>query len=385
MLLRRLLPPAAVLVAAAALPSPAAAAVEHVYTAKMTVTTQYDNVQSERTATSSRSAQTTLSTTFTTDVSPLIFRNGRLWLPMGNMPVTERTTGSAESIYRDDWRHHDSNCDAVPEPNPSGRSYVEADLISPLDGSERLVMRVTDSLSVDWDCSESGSFASYPQGGFSIDAPMGEGGMDVTFDLPQEAIGKGQIIQLIDGPPAAAGDFCPDLDESSTHCSFSWTGQLELRKIETRTVPDWTAPTDDGDDLIAPLVPQPAPPKPTPAPRPHTPPTDDGDDLIAPLVPASKASVKGAKVSFRAGCTSGCAGTAVLTAGGGAGARAAAKRRPLATLRFRVPAGAPRTVTLKLPAKARKALRRAKRGTLAVTLRPKAGAAVRTTLPLRVR
>ena len=95
----------------------------------------------------------------------------------------------------------------------------------------------------------------------------------------------------------------------------------------------------------------------------------------------AKLDAKGSTVSFRAGCATGCTGTAVLTT---PAARAAAKRKPLATLRFRVAPGKARTVKLKLPRKARAAPRRAKRGTLAVTLKPKSGAAVRSKLALRL-
>ena len=376
-MLPRLLPLAPMLVLAAALPSPAAAAVEHEYVAHIDVTSTHKHVQSENTPEKNRNAMTSLSTRFVVD-APLTFRNGQMTYPQGRVPVTETTNGTAESIYHDDWRDGFSNCTALTRSNPTGHAAIEQDLIAPLDGSEALNVRVTDGLTVEWDCSRISQQATFGDGGFHIDDELGYGAMDVKFSLPKESIGMGKIIQLISGPPAPAAGFCPDENETTTSCSLRWEGQMTLTKVATRTVPDWPAggePIDEGDDLIAPLVP----------PKSSTPSIDEGDDLIAPLVPPSKASVdaKGRTVSFRAGCSGGCTGTAVLTAG--AGARAAAMRKPVATLRFKVPAGRVRTVRLTLPRKARSALRRAGRGTLAVTLKPKSGAAKRTKLALRLK
>src|SRR5215207_314722 len=140
-MLLRLLPITPVLLLAAALPAPAAAAVEHQYTAHIDVTSTYKNVQSEQTTTKSRNAITSLSTRFEVD-APLTFRNGQMTYPRGRVPVTETTTGTAESIYHDDWRDGFSNCTALTRSNPSGHAAIEQDLIAPLDGSEALNVRV---------------------------------------------------------------------------------------------------------------------------------------------------------------------------------------------------------------------------------------------------
>jgi hypothetical protein len=94
-------------------------------------------------------------------------------------------------------------------------------------------------------------------------------------------------------------------------------------------------------------------------------------------------------VELELGCSNGCNGTAVITPGSGGGARpravAAAARRPVARIRFKVKAGPARTIRLKVSAKARRALKRAGGGRITITLKPKSGPAARTTLKLTLR
>ncbi|CAA9531559.1 MAG: hypothetical protein AVDCRST_MAG30-3829 [uncultured Solirubrobacteraceae bacterium] len=205
-----------------------------------------------------------------------------------------------------------------------------------------------------------------------------------VFDLPAEAIGAGRITQFVKPQsdqlmPAQ----CPAYSQApGERCSarLDWAGSIIFTKI-----PD---DPEEPTSLVTPTAPDrfDAPPKPpAPVKPPVKPPFDDGDDLIAPLVlpPKTKVDASGRTVTFKAGCTAGCTGTATVTAGAsGKGASASARRKALATLRFKVLAGKPRAIRLRLPAAARRHLLRHRRATLAVTLRPKGGAAQKKTLPI---
>ena len=81
-------------------------------------------------------------------------------------------------------------------------------------------------------------------------------------------------------------------------------------------------------------------------------------------------------IAFKAGCSSGCAGSAKLSWSGGPRSAAAT------VLRFRIAAGKPRTVKLRVPSKVRRKLSGARAASLALTLKPKSGASVRKKLAL---
>jgi hypothetical protein len=297
----------------------------------------------------------------------VVFRDGRL-ADKAEVDNAMTITGTTKIINVSDDGTTTAQCTAS-SAAASGRSTLMPDLLTPLDGSEALVIRATDDIAPAWECT--GELTLGP-GGFdtsSILGDPGDGPMDAQFTLPPEAIGQGKVIQLVSGAPDTADQRCPGWDERTVECTGGWEGQLTFTRVGSDAAP---APVID-DDLLAPLVP-PAPP---------SPPQITVDDL-APLVPPAKArlSRSGKTVSFSAGCSAGCRGTAALTVGP-AGGRAAAAARTVARLRFKLAPGAPRTVTLRLPARARKALRRARRGTLAVTLRPPAGAARTVKLALK--
>jgi hypothetical protein len=182
------------------------------------------------------------------------------------------------------------------------------------------------------------------------------------FELPREAIGSGRIVQFV--KPQAGQTIparCPGYSQATGEkctAAMQWSGSITFTKI-------------DDASPVAPLVPPPAQPT-----------RFDGpaavEDLLAPLVPLKAKVGKGAKtVSFTASCPSGCTGTAAVSAVGRARAAKARKK-----LRFKVAAGAPRTVRLRLPAAVRRKLRGARRARLAVTMRAPGAAPKRTTLTL---
>ena len=214
------------------------------------------------------------------------------------------------------------------------------------------------------------------------ESPSEFGEFEQVFDLPAEAIGSGRITQFVKPQSDQLMPVqCPAYSQApGERCSarLEWAGSIIFTKL-----PD---DPEEPASLVTPTAPDrfDGPPKPPAPPKPPVP-FDDGDDLIAPLVlpPKTKVDASGRTVTFKAGCAAGCTGTATVTAGAaGKGASASARRKALATLRFKVPAGTPRAIRLKLPAAARRHLLRHRRATLAVTLRPKGGAAQRKTLSI---
>ena len=82
--------------------------------------------------------------------------------------------------------YSNSACMTLTRSNPSGYAFFEQDLLAPLDGSERLNVRVTDALDVEWECTVQDAFASFADGTFQLDEPVGRGAMDTTFHLPKD-------------------------------------------------------------------------------------------------------------------------------------------------------------------------------------------------------
>jgi hypothetical protein len=147
-------------------------------------------------------------------------------------------------------------------------------------------------------------------------------------------------------------------------CTGGWSGQLTLTRF--RGGPSSPPPAESP-------APRPAPAPAPPATRaPGEPTSAELEDLLVPLVVPSRARLSdtASTMSFTAGCATGCPGTATVTVRG----------RRVAALRFRVPAGPARTVRLRLPAAARRAVRRHRRATIAVVLRPRGAAPRRARL-----
>ncbi|HEU4975914.1 MAG TPA: hypothetical protein VFT50_12545 [Baekduia sp.] len=245
--------------------------------------------------------------------------------------------------------------------------------LDPLDGNVHLWLRPFERYDVGFTCG--GENDSHP--GVSLVLPsgsdenafdehgeirFGHNPFDIDFQLPRDIIGMGYVEQLIP-TTTIVGAACPGwIDDQTTECKLEWHATIKLTKLWEKAAPSSGGSTDAGqqaqqpqppapdDDLLVPLVPD----KPTPP--------ESDDDLLVPLVPQGKASLSkdGGKASFSVSCSAGCSGTATLTAGTGrGGVRAARAAKALARTRFTVPKGATRRVTLKLGAKARRAVRRA--------------------------
>ena len=262
-------------------------------------------------------------------------------------------------------------CNSLWSLDPEAQAHITSSLLQPLEDAEPLVIRAADNLDTDYECS--GDSLSADESVLGLPVEVGEGAMDAEFTIPRDIIGHGKIIQLVKGAPPFAWQKCPGQYDDLWTCTGGWEGTVTFTKV-----------SESGRAAPAP-APQPSPsPAPAPAPAPKTDPLDDSDDLLAPLVPA-KATVdrKGRTASFTATCPAGCSGTATFTSGK---ARAAAKARAktLGVATFKVKAGRKQTVKVKLPAKARSALKRARKAKMTVVLKAKGGVTRRATLTLKL-
>ena len=235
--------------------------------------------------------------------------------------------------------------------------------VVPLDGETHVWVRPFERFEVNFDCG-----GSHPSVDLAEIGEMEENGeitagrhtFDTPFSLPREVFGMGYVEQLIP-TQVVTGERCPTRTYDTVECRVEWSGKVIFRKLWENTVT-----SEDGEVLppsthkgdipmdIPPLI----PPAPKPAPKP---PVSDDDLELVPLVQpdSAKLDASGKTATVTVTCGSGCAGTASIIAGG-SGARAAASK-PLASAKFRVPAGKKAAkVRVKLGAKARKKLRRAR-------------------------
>lgn len=166
---------------------------------------------------------------------------------------------------------------------------------------------------------------------------------DHRFFLPKEATDQALIIQHVEQQPDQRGR-CAMSGPNTKSCTLQWSGKLTFELVEVTKTP----PPVSYDDLFFPLRPQP----------------DSDDDFVLPLEPHDPdlrkptLSPRGDKASVEVSCPGGCAGTVKAYAAAGAKASSSASR-PLATKRFRAPAGRPRKVVLRFAGPARAAIRKA--------------------------
>jgi hypothetical protein len=210
--------------------------------------------------------------------------------------------------------------------------------------------------------------------------PLGQGPIDLRWDIPYEVLWMDHFEQLVEQEPFQKDlEMCPAWYEDKTvTCSLEWSGKVVMDRVRDDDVP---VEEDDGSDSDV-VIDVPPPGSPTPgapsgptAPAAPAPPA--GAPPVATPTPAPtpkakpKAKASGARlardrrhVRFTATCPGAapCAGTASAK-----GAKAK---------RFTVKAGGRRTITLTLG----KAVRRGKRAAVTVALTPKGGTTTRTTL-----
>jgi hypothetical protein len=362
---------ATVVVALAAGPAVASAAAPvHLvsYRVDIDATITHKHVQSYSTSYESGDRTVDTSSKLHAELPQVTFKTGdRIELySMGEGDASAVTTGKTTAHYRNTATNQSQTCTPVGSEDPWGKASIVQDLVTPLTGDESVDVRLGDDPRIGWNCTDP-DIGARPEYDLSQNTEdVGGGSLDANFLVPKEAVGFGKIIQNISGPPAETATFCPGKNEGNTReCTYGWTGTVTFTKTSETTITEANPPSEA--DLATGAVQTSA---------------AKGKGVAAPTAPGTaSADAKGSTVSFTAACPAGCSGTAALTVPH-AGA-SAAKARPLATLRFTVKAGTHK-VRLRVPKKAARALRRARGGRLAITLKARGGTATHRTLKVRV-
>lgn len=342
------------------------------YDVEADVTLVHDHAYHFATGWESQDTDVQLVSDLHTKLGRITFRDGYLMSPVAQGAATADSSGVAKGHYANKVFSGSRSCDTTTGPLPSGQGTIDSDLLAPLT-AEAFNIRLTDEVRVDWKCTGDERVSATAPYEYTDNGPaLGSGPLDAYFTIPHEAVGYGKIIQNIKGP---GGGFCAGAHlTGTTKCGYNWTGEVTLTKTSETVISDVAEPRP----VVVPSGAGSGSKEPTAA---------EIEKLLTPLIPAkaAKADAKGSTVSLTASCPTGCAGTAALTVTGAKASGAAKARKPVATLRFKVKAGKPRLVKLRLPKKAARALRKAGKGKLAITLKPKRGRTVKKTVAVRVK
>lgn len=227
--------------------------------------------------------------------------------------------------------------------------------------------RVLDAVTVDvGGCDGQMPSWSLPMG--SGGQPVGVGIFDGAFTIPHSRIGEASMSFPLSGE--VTGGECPFHHFDTALCSLTWDAVVTFTRIGEGEI------ADDDDDLVVPLVPDPAAP----------PPADPDDDLIVPLVPQNDddllvpltakprmaRNLTSASLPFR--CSDACKGT--LTA--------KTRGKTLATSAVKAAAGKVATAVVRFDPRDRRAIRRAKAVRLTLKVRG-GGRTMRRAVTLRPR
>lgn len=219
--------------------------------------------------------------------------------------------------------------------------------------------------------------------GFQSFGDVGTGMWDAEFTVPMGMLGQEEmrfpIANTVSGPE------CPGFDEETTICELSFEGEVVFKKTGWSEVRYGDAakdgvreerhyPVQPGEPLV---VPQ---PQPQPQPEPQPAPVQPAFEALS-----ADASLSASALTVPVTCAAGCAGTATVTLPAGAKARAAAKAKPIAKTRFEVAPGATAKVRVKIPARARKAVRRAGAVKVTLAVTPTGGARQTKKLTVKLR
>jgi hypothetical protein len=317
-------------------------------------------------------------------IDDVLFRNGKLITDGHSGGSVFRLTGGGDTNFHR-W---------VTIPNPPhwetehGFCDVVEDRVSAGDAS---IANVSDTLRVRFGNRVFGAVSCPVGPSFWVDMANSPGvdeyTFDTFFDLPEEAIGAGLIIQNVAAKPLQRSPgFCPGSEMTGSpadSCEFDWSGTVRFEKTGGWEYGEDAPPLEEQLEQLADEQEEEAiydvlfPPQVAPDPPADTPVIP----AVAGVVPGA-ATLRSGTVAFTARCPAGCRGVAAIIGARRGKARAAGT---LARLRFTVPAGDPRTITLRLPARARRALKRARGARVAVTLTPPDGRPLKATLPLRRR
>lgn len=296
--------------------------------------------------------------------------NGRLSASTPGMSTLASVSTTFHGEYHGPGGDTTGDCSGSAASPVLGMSIREG--LTPIGGGAKLIITPFSAVSLPWTCTGMG---------MSMDSALilpnlesegyDQGPFDLAFDLPAEAMSMGKIIQLVDRDVAAGQ--CPLHNAYTVSCTMHSQGVVTLTRTRLSTGSD-----DPDDSTPEPLTP--------PATTPPGPTASDPETDLGPLVPRKGKIARDAKsASVTVGCTAACSIT-VQAYAGGAGVRAAARPRALATRRITLPAAGSRRVTERFGAAARRAIKRAHGVRIDVTAQPKGGgSAARGSVSLKLR
>lgn len=207
------------------------------------------------------------------------------------------------------------------------------------------------------------------QGGEQQQWPLGQGPIDLRWDIPYEVLWMDHFEQIVAQEPFQKDvEMCPGFAYDKTvTCELEWSGKVVMDRVRDGDVP--IDEHDGSDDDVVIDVPPPGPQTPaTPAPPvvvdPAPPASGPRAGTPSPRATGARLARDRRHVRFTVTCPGAapCSGTASAK-----GAKAK---------RFTVKAGGRRTITLTLG----KAVRRGAKATVTVALTPKGGKTARTRL-----
>ena len=366
---RRLIPLLATAGALCALGAPAAAQAAPIYEVTYKVAFEaiidYEHVYADDDdPLDAKRAEVAAPMKVTGEIDPVTFRNGKLLVDNPWGTATYESTGGGALLTHDVWNtleqkmdHRSSACDAGS--GVQGGSVVighDPDA-PPIAGAQRMRVRFAENVYAFFNCTgDAGSLEGIDLAN-PYQMPFGEGILDGDFDLPNEAIGMGTIIQNVSAPVAhRSPQYCPGKHSLTESCTYNWQGKITFTRTEEHQYGIEDLPPGYGQPQQGSQQPQTQQP-------------GSDDDLIVPLVPTAPRTARlvGNRLTFPVTCPAGCVGVARV---------GAVKQR------FTVAKSA-KKVTLKLSAKARKALKKASRPRVTLTLTPRGGAPVRATVRVK--
>ncbi|HET6505506.1 MAG TPA: hypothetical protein VFG42_01840 [Baekduia sp.] len=209
------------------------------------------------------------------------------------------------------------------------------------------------------------------QPGGEAQKPLGQGPLDLRWDLPYEVLWMDHFEQHVTQEPFQKGlEMCPGFaDDKTIDCTLRWSGKVVMDRVRDDDVPV-DAGGDGGSDVVVDLPPPSGPGTP-PAPAGPSAPAAPAPPASGPRAATPVPKATGARLARdrkHITFTVSCPGAAPCS--GRATAKGAKARR------FTVKAGARRTITLTLA----KTARRGTKTTVSVALTPKGGATTRTVL-----
>lgn len=280
--------------------------------------------------------------------------------------IVEKHVGGLSDLY---------NCDN-PEIRFRGDGQIADDDFGS-DVSTPLVWRPADTVGVLMDCHA--PYGLWHQGwdltqpGGEAQKPIGQGPIDLRWDIPYEVLWMDHFEQLVAQEPFQKDvEMCPGFAYDKTvTCTLEWSGHVVMDRVRDGDVP---VEEDDGSDSDVVIDVPRTPAGPQPPAGPPAPPVvaDAGHPATSTPKPTHGPQATGARlardrrhVTFTVVCPgrASCSGTASV--------KGAAKAQ-----RFTVKAGTRKTITLTL----RKAVKRGAKASVTVALTPKGGTTTRTLL-----